>query len=179
MVQLSVAAWTYMTTQVIIALLCSIASLYSIGSKRNQSKEMKDSSCSKMFRLWIKTTWKMRSIYSAFAVHVFDFATDLLVITEWYNAENGNNNNVVDHVNSRLMAWLSIGILIFYKIISTVAIYLTTKSPIRAFAQFCDLLLFEDIYNAHQRVVTEIKNTSPTTTTTTHVNTNNAKNQSV
>ena len=117
MVKLGVAAWVYITTQTIIAITCSIASLYSIGSKRKQSKEMKNAGCSKMLKLWIKTTWKMRSIYSAFAVHVFDFATDLLVFTQWYNAENGENNTV-DHVDSRLMAWISIGILIFYKIIN-------------------------------------------------------------
>ena len=161
MVQLSVVAWIYIATQAVVAIVCSIASLHSIGTKEQPSKELQEMSCSKMFRLWMKTTWKMRNIYSSFAVHVFDFTTDLLVITEWYNAENGKNNTV-DHIDSRLMAWSSIGILIFYKIISTIAVYLTTKSAVRALAQFLDLLLFEDIYIAHQRVVTQVKNKNDT-----------------
>ena len=111
--------------QLSVVAIIALTSLYSIGSTRKQSEELKDASCSKMFQLWIKTTWKMRSIYSAFAVHVFDFATDLLVITQWYSAKNGNNKSI-DHIDSRLMAWNSIGILIFYKIISTIAVYSTT-----------------------------------------------------
>ena len=156
--QLGIIAWIYITIQTVFAVACSIASLYSIGSKNKQTQEIQDTSCTKMLRLWVKTTWKMKSIYSAFVVHVFDCTTDLLVITDWYNAERGlNRDNKVEHVDSRVMAWTSIGILIFYKVISTIGIYLTTKSTLRAFAQFCDLLLLEDIYNAHQRVVTEVK----------------------
>ena len=95
----------------------------------------------------------MRSIYSAFTVHIFDIMTDLLVISEWYNAEN---NSDLEGVDSKLMASCSIGILIFYKIISTIGIYVTTKSPRRALAQFWDLLLIDHIYTAHKRVVTQV-----------------------
>lgn len=34
----------------------------------------------KLFKLWGKTTWKMRNVYACLAVHIFDFTTDLLVI---------------------------------------------------------------------------------------------------
>eukprot|EP01083_Nonionella_stella_P128844 390547_1 len=33
--------------------------------------------------LWAKTIWKMRSVYSALAVHCFDVLTDILVIMQW------------------------------------------------------------------------------------------------
>ena len=100
----------------------------------------------------------------------FDSATDFLVIAQWYNLENGDNNTIYD-INSRLMAWNSIGISIFYKIIC--CIY-------NNILQFCDLLLFEDTYtyNAHKRVVQQVKNRFTTSTTATtmatgHVNANN------
>ena len=75
-------------------------------------------------------------------------------------------------IHSRLTAWNSIGISIFYKIISSIAVYTTTKSSMRAFLQFCALLLSEDIYDAHKRVVTTYT-TATTIATTSHVNANN------
>ena len=78
--------------------------------------------------------------------------TDLLVITEWYNANK--NNNEIPNVDSRLMAQISIGILVFCKIISSIAvIVLTNGSCIRAILQFLDLLLFEEMLIAHKKVV--------------------------
>ena len=49
---------------------------------------------------------EQRNVYSAFSVHIFDLMTDILVISQWYNAENDfNNKNTIDHVDSRLMSY--------------------------------------------------------------------------
>ena len=108
--------------------------------------------CPKWTKIWFQTTWKMRSIYSSFAVHIFDYMTDLLVISEWYEAERGNKE--VDNVDSRLMANLSVSVLIFYKIISSIAVYYATEgNRVRTFLQFWDLLLFEEILVCHKKAV--------------------------
>ena len=70
------------------------------------------------FKFWLKTMWKMRNVYSAATVHIFDFATDLLVIGEWIRLENNGKNNNIEHVDTQLLAYCSIGIILFHKIIS-------------------------------------------------------------
>ena len=50
-----------------------------------------------LFKLWIKTVWRMRSVYSSFLVHIFDVFTDLLIIFEWLQLEP--NKNEIDHLN--------------------------------------------------------------------------------
>ena len=68
--------------------------------------------------------------------------TDILVISEWYNAED-NGENEIKNINSTLMADLGIVILVIHKIVSSVAVYFVSGSIFRAFLQFCDLYIFE------------------------------------
>ena len=147
---LSIVAWIYLSIQTSIWLVSSFAALRAIPSK----KSMK---CSQIIRLWFKAMYKMRSVYSSFAVHTFDVVTDLLVIAEWYNAENGEKE--VAHVDSRLMAQISIGILLFHKIMSSTAVFfVTNNSFIRAFLQFCDFLVFEEMFIGHTKIVKNLRN---------------------
>ena len=64
----------------------------------------------KLGRLWMKVTWKMRSVYIGLFVHSFDVLTDLLVIYEWLNAENKRN---IESIDSKLMAYWSIGVIMY------------------------------------------------------------------
>ena len=144
-----IVAWCYVGIQCLIAIISCFASFAAVNDKKNKSG-------GKIIKLWVKSMWKMRKIYSAFAVHIFDFMTDLLVIAEWYNAEQTTPGGV-ENVDSRLMAQVSIGILVFYKCISSAAVYLTTeRNLLRAFLQFLDLLLFEEILIAHSKLVTQL-----------------------
>ena len=51
----------------------------------------------------------MRRIYISSLIHIFDFFTDLIVIYEWYKAEDSKNEDV-EHIDSHIMAYCSIGV---------------------------------------------------------------------
>ena len=106
-------------------------------------------------KLWLKTIYKMRSIYVGLLVHTFDFLTDLTVIYQWYTAESENNNRV-EHVDSRLMAYLSIGVLFLYRIVSAIVIFVTEDNWRFGIAQFLDVLLYFEIFQSHTRLVSNI-----------------------
>ena len=159
-----ILAYSYIIVQSSICVVSSFVALF--ASKQNETN------CWKVFRLWLKTMWKMRNVYSAFAVHIFDVMTDLLVIAQWWNEEKGSNET--NHVDTRLMAICSLGVLLFHKVISTIAIYVTTnRNKFRAFLQFWDLLLFEEMFIAHKKIVKKM------TTKTEFTNNTNKKKKGI
>ena len=111
---------------------------------------------------WAHVVWKMRSVYSSFIVHSFDIVTDLMVIVQWWYEEECNDidNECVstDNVDTKLMAYVSIGVIFFHKIISSTLIYLCEGDIIRALLQFFDLLIFQEIYLGHQKICQSMKN---------------------
>lgn len=112
----------------------------------------------KVFVSWIKLVWKLRSVYSSFIIHTFDITTDVIVIIAWWFEESGKNNEGTQNVDTQLMAQTSIAIIIFHKIMSSIAVWISEKSIIRALLQFFDLLIFFEIYNAHKKVVSQYAN---------------------
>eukprot|EP01083_Nonionella_stella_P273326 927101_1 len=104
--------------------------------------------------LWIKIAWKMRSVYSSLAVHCFDVATDVLVIVQWMNTPT----EAVDHVDPQTMAYSAIGVMIFSRILSAVAIFIKERNLMRSFLQLLDLLIFQEIYESHHKIVSQFKN---------------------
>ena len=99
---------------------------------------------------WAKMVWKLRSVYLSFFVHSFDIMTDVLVVIQWWFEESDGVNT--DNIDTRFLSQLSIGVLAFHKIISSCAIYQSDASIARALLQFFDLLLFQEIYNAHKKI---------------------------
>ena len=95
-----------------------------------QKRRKKRSFC----RSWLRTVWKMRSVYSSFLVHSFDIATDLIVIIEWLTEKDK------EHIDSKLMAYFSIGVIVFHKLISSFAIWIVEKNIFRAILQLFDFL---------------------------------------
>ena len=129
-----------------------------LDEESSENSKAKQLSKQKLFTIWLKTMWKMRSIYSAFTVHIFDVMTDILVISEWYDKEK-NMEKDIDHIDTRQLAIVALSILFLHKIISSVAIFIATNgSIIRAILQFCDLLLFEEILIAHRKIVKYLTN---------------------
>lgn len=149
MAESNALAVAYIVCQSVMLFVVSIVSLFAVNHTYH------DQGCKKMMKLWLKTAWKMRGVYTSFFVHCFDITTDLLVISEWYNAETPNDNRV-EHIDSQLMAWCSVSVIIFHAIISAVAVFLTSKSYIRCILQLFGLLLFEEIFLSHQEVVSSI-----------------------
>ena len=91
----------------------------------------------------------MRNVYSSFIVHSFDITTDIVVIVQWWFEHDIDG----DDIDPRLMAQLSIIILLFHKIISTASIYVIDGNMNRALLQFCELLLLQEIYLAHRKMI--------------------------
>ena len=76
----------------------------------------------KLFEFWFSTIWKMRNVYVCLLVHIFDFITDLLVIHQWFIEEE---NNDTEHIDSTVMAYCALTIIIFYKLVSSLAVFVT------------------------------------------------------
>ena len=102
-------------------------------------------------RLWstIKSVKSKRSCYFPLITHVFDQATDIGVIVEFYQlwqSEIKYGNDICIDVNGLYLFVLSIGCLFLYRIVSSLLVLYRTKSIARGVLQFFDVLLFDTIY---------------------------------
>ena len=100
----------------------------------------------KLFKQWAKLVWKKKKIYLALIPHFFDQATDLGVILVYHEY---NQNNVNIGINTHYLFWISIAILIFHRLISSLAIYLLTSSKFDAFLQIFDVLTVKCVWISH------------------------------
>eukprot|EP01084_Bolivina_argentea_P251735 422336_1 len=151
----SIISIIYICIQLIALLLISIISARIVGSKLSNVSPRKTNT-----KLWIKIMWKMRGIYGSFLVHSFDTLTDILVIYDWWIRESKSGD--IKHIDSRIMAYNSIAIIIIYKTISTIAIWSKYHDIRRSIFQFMDILILEEIYYAHLKLVDEINNKNQT-----------------
>ena len=90
-----------------------------------------------------------KSCYFPFLTHIFDQATDIGVIVEFYylwQKEEKHGGDVCSGVSGFFMFFLSIAAFFLYRIVSSVLIFNRTKSLFRAILQFFDLLLFHSLY---------------------------------
>eukprot|EP01083_Nonionella_stella_P123037 370511_1 len=106
------------------------------------------------FKLWVKTVWRMRNVYSGLAVHSFDVLTDVLVILQWLQATDIDG----DHVDPQVMAYSAIGVILLAKVVSAIAIYLKERDIIRAILQLFDLLIFQEIFESHRKIISQMEN---------------------
>eukprot|EP01083_Nonionella_stella_P192428 711306_1 len=106
-------------------------------------------------KLWFKIVWKMRSVYVSLAVHIFDVLTDILVLIEWWYLEEGGTD--LRHIDSRLMAICAIITLLLHKTVSTLAFWIKERNVYRCVLQLLDVLIFEEIYISHKRVLNQFK----------------------
>eukprot|EP01084_Bolivina_argentea_P292018 501941_1 len=116
---------------------------YNVSPKKKQ-----ESFC----ELWAKTVWKMKGVYSSLVVHCFDVLSDVLVILQWLNTPNVDDDNI----DPQVMAYTAIFVILFSKTFSTVAIYIKEQKFTRALLQFLDLLIFQEIYEAHNKIKHQI-----------------------
>eukprot|EP01084_Bolivina_argentea_P258245 435298_1 len=104
--------------------------------------------------LWLKTVWKMRGVYGGLAVHSFDVLTDILVIYQWLQYIDIPGDNI----DPKVMAYCAIAVLVFSRIISSVAIFMKEKDIGRSILQFFDLLIFTEIFETHNKIISQMKN---------------------
>merc|ERR1712241_788523 len=89
--------------------------------------------------------WRMKSVYFSILPHVFDQATDIGTIIEYY--EEWQNPKYTD--SSTRPFWffaVALFILIFQRILSSVIILYLTRNWRSALYQFCDVLMVKAIW---------------------------------
>ena len=95
---------------------------------------------------WFESMRALKSVYGSVIVHCFDVATDIDVILEWYK-----NDDTLE------FALISVGIIIFYRIVSAVLLFYDEKNSRRCLLELFDLLLFEEVYFSHKQFVHSLK----------------------
>eukprot|EP01084_Bolivina_argentea_P099881 179476_1 len=104
-------------------------------------------------KLWLKVIWKLRHVYCSLVVHVFDVLTDILVIISWLSFPDISGDNI----NPRVMAKSAIIVLGIHKLVSLIAFWTKERSIIRCLLQVLDLLIFEEIFLTHKKIITQFK----------------------
>ena len=145
----------YVCLQITLAFgVATVSTLTVLKIKKQHGQDIHPSTRA-LIKLWFETSWKMRNIYVSLLVHIFDFFTDLLVIDEWFNAENKKD---IDHIDGATMAYASISVLIFHKVVSAFAVFVVTEYDYaQSVLQFFDLLLFTEIYRSHKNLVYSLR----------------------
>ena len=69
----------YMAVYCVAFVITSMYCAYLTKTEKNTTD-----SCLRTFRRWIKLTWSFKSLYLAIIPHIFDQATDVAVIYEYY-----------------------------------------------------------------------------------------------
>ena len=96
-------------------------------------------------KLWFKSIWTKKKIYFAALPHIFDQATDIGVILEYYNEwrQPSNPNSLT---NPMWFFFASVFFVCLQRIISSAVIYSLTKSVKATLFQFMDVLLLKAIW---------------------------------
>ncbi len=99
----------------------------------------------------------MKGIYTGLAVHSFDVLTDILVLLQWINELNIDG----DDIDPQIMAYSAMSVLVISRVVSSIGIYIKEGNISRSILQLFDLLIFVEIYQAHSKVSTKLKNKDP------------------
>ena len=138
--------WLYFGICGVILLFVSIFGALLVSRKLSESQTNSEIHTKhkqkSFFRLWLQCIFKLRSIYTSIIVHIFDIVTDWIVTITWYNDKS-----------TRTLAVCSIGIFTFHTFLSTIAFYSKEKNIRRTILQFFNLLVFEEIYFSHLKVI--------------------------
>ena len=118
-----------------------------------------DSTVVKLFFVFMpQEIWKKKKCYFPIATHIIDQATDIAVIFEFgqlYFNSNSNDDSDSDSddnsidcgdVDMKGLFILSCFAFVFYRIISSFWVYITTKSIYDALLQIFDLKIFHALY---------------------------------
>eukprot|EP01084_Bolivina_argentea_P052490 96434_1 len=99
----------YGSSQMFLLLLLAIKVYY--VSKKDSDK----TTCKRM----MYSVWKERGVYSPVIIHIYDTATDIGVLYEWYKlAEYEKNVKNLESLNMNQFFWIGIGFMIAYRSIA-------------------------------------------------------------
>eukprot|EP01084_Bolivina_argentea_P137849 242784_1 len=108
------------------------------------------------FKHYFKLLWAKKKVYWAMVPHIFDQATDIGVILEYYYLYN--NNIQIGNLKPFWLFCISLSILAIHRFVSTITVYILTKNAKDAFLQIFDLLLMKVIYISYKLKANEPTN---------------------
>eukprot|EP01083_Nonionella_stella_P157215 510191_1 len=122
----------------------SVATIYSYIDSKKDYKGNETST--KKVTLFGRSLWSKKKMYGPMIVHIFDTASDVGVLVEWYILAQKETNDPyfnVESLDMTIMFWCNLGAILLYRFISTIWIYRLTASVSQSLLQFFDLLLFK------------------------------------
>eukprot|EP01084_Bolivina_argentea_P042762 78832_1 len=140
----------YFSTYASVFCGASIFCAYSINKEMNytstiQAKTTKPTSlCSKTFvKLWGKSLWKMKKVYISIVPHIFDQATDIGVLFQYYALWKDDNFTIIE---AQYWFFMGIFVIALHKLISCISIFLLFKNWKDVLYQLFDVLMVKAIY---------------------------------
>eukprot|EP01084_Bolivina_argentea_P122635 217309_1 len=100
--------------------------------------------CSRDFaKLWIKSLWKMKKVYISIVPHIFDQATDIGVLFQYYALWKDDDFTIIE-----AQYWFSMGIfvIVLHKVISCIAVFLLLRNWKDVVYQLFDILMVKAVY---------------------------------
>ncbi len=80
-----IAIWIAIVYTIVYGITMTFVSLQSWFDYRHKYlKNAKDKSCFEQFKAWGKLIWNKKRMYAPILVHLFDTASDMGVLAEWY-----------------------------------------------------------------------------------------------
>ena len=143
----------YIILQCLITLTVIMVASFAVFRAVTNSLDSTSLICTSIIKAWMMGIFQMRSIYVSCAIHSFDFITDLFVIHSFLNEENGSKNT--EHVDTKGMAYVSILIVVFHRIISSISIWKDYGAGY-GLLQALDLALFVEVYHKHTQIVRDM-----------------------
>eukprot|EP01084_Bolivina_argentea_P146545 256560_1 len=113
-------------------------------------------SCMKIIIECAKIVWKKKSIYLALISHIADTSSDIGVIIEFNELRQSKLNDSAAKINYEVLFYLSVFIIIFYRIISSILFYIFSRRMKDALLQFLDVKLFDIVYISWKNKYVEI-----------------------
>eukprot|EP01084_Bolivina_argentea_P277183 473148_1 len=100
---------------------------------------------------WMKSIWNKKKIYWAILPHIFDQATDVGIIYQYYydwmnHDQSSTTKQTNETINPFYFFVFGISIIIFQRIISTITIYTMTNNSTAAILQFFDVLMVKAVW---------------------------------
>lgn len=96
---------------------------------------------------YCKEMYHNREIYFPSVQHCWDVATDISVLIKWGIA--AYTDEKLANIDFMMLFWTSMIVQMGYRVVSAIALYKSEKSKITFVLQFCDILMFREIYISH------------------------------
>eukprot|EP01084_Bolivina_argentea_P217138 368742_1 len=118
-------AWSTFASIVYFSLYAMLVMFIAITVQMNKNYQ----GCKGFF----KKIWQMRGIYGAVLVHLYDTATDIGVMTEWWFLAQDEKNGI-DYatIDMSTLFWTSFGFLMLYRGLNVIAVAVAEKMTLQS-----------------------------------------------